>query len=63
MTSEPTTVCAAFQATAAANADAVALRTKGGEIEITWGEYAERVRQHRRRRSTGSACAAATRWR
>ncbi|MEO8690544.1 MAG: AMP-dependent synthetase/ligase [Solirubrobacteraceae bacterium] len=38
------TVCAAFQATAAANPDAVALRTKGGAIEITWGEYAERVR-------------------
>ena len=45
MTREPTTVCAAFQATAAARADEVALRTKGGEIEITWGEYAERVRQ------------------
>jgi long-chain acyl-CoA synthetase len=44
VTSENETVCAAFQATAAAHADAVALRTKGGEIEITWGEYAERVR-------------------
>jgi long-subunit acyl-CoA synthetase (AMP-forming) len=39
------TVCAAFQATAAAHPDAVALRTKGGRIEITWGEYAERVRR------------------
>ena len=44
MTREIDTVCAAFQATAAAHPDAVALRTKGGEIEITWGEYAERVR-------------------
>ena len=44
MRSENDTVCAAFQATAAANPDAIALRTKGGEIEITWGEYAERVR-------------------
>jgi long-chain acyl-CoA synthetase len=39
------TVCAAFQATAAARADEVALRTKGGEIEITWSEYAEQVRR------------------
>ena len=45
MTQHADTVCAAFQATAAANPDAVALRTKGGEIEITWGEYAERVRR------------------
>jgi long-chain acyl-CoA synthetase len=45
VTSEHTTVCAAFQATAAAHPDAVALRTKGGAIEITWREYAERVRQ------------------
>ena len=45
MTRETNTVCAAFQATAAASPDAVALRTKGGEIEITWGEYAERVRR------------------
>jgi long-subunit acyl-CoA synthetase (AMP-forming) len=44
VTRETDTVCAAFQATAAANPDAIALRTKGGEIEITWGEYAERVR-------------------
>ena len=42
---DPTTVCAAFQATAAANPDAVALRTKGDEIAITWREYAERVRR------------------
>jgi long-chain acyl-CoA synthetase len=41
----PTTLCAAFQATAAADPDAIALRTEGGEIEISWGEYAERVRR------------------
>jgi len=45
VTNEPSTVCAAFQATAAERADEVALRTKGGEIEITWGEYAEQVRR------------------
>jgi long-chain acyl-CoA synthetase len=44
VTREINTVCAAFQATATAHPDAVALRTKGGAIEITWGEYAERVR-------------------
>jgi long-chain acyl-CoA synthetase len=43
VTSGNDTVCAAFQATAAANPDAVALRTKGGAIEITWGEYAEDI--------------------
>jgi long-chain acyl-CoA synthetase len=45
VTRENDTVCTAFQATAAAHPHAVALRTKGGEIEITWGEYAERVRR------------------
>ena len=46
MTKEPAaTVCAAFQATAAARGDEVALRTKGGAIEITWREYAEQVRR------------------
>ena len=38
------TVCSVFQATAGERPDAVALRTKDGEIEITWGEYADRVR-------------------
>jgi long-chain acyl-CoA synthetase len=33
----------AFELTAAANADRVALRTRGGERELTWGEYAEQV--------------------
>jgi len=39
------TVCAAFQETAAERRDEVALRTKDGETEITWGEYADRVRR------------------
>src|ERR671936_157214 len=38
------TVCEAFQATAAANPDRVAIRTGGDEISFTWDEYAQRVR-------------------
>ena len=38
------TFCHVFQATAAAHRDAVALRTLGGAVSITWGEYADRVR-------------------
>jgi long-subunit acyl-CoA synthetase (AMP-forming) len=38
------TVAAAFQATAAAHPGAAALRTKGDEVSVSWGEYAERVR-------------------
>src|SRR3954467_3592094 len=41
---EPT-MCAAFQVTAAERADAVAIRTKGDELSITWSEYAERVKR------------------
>jgi long-chain acyl-CoA synthetase len=41
----PATVCGAFQATAAERADEVALRRRGGAIELTWGEYAEQVRR------------------
>jgi long-subunit acyl-CoA synthetase (AMP-forming) len=40
---EPT-LCAAFQVTAAEVPDRVALRTKGDEFSMTWGEYAEKVR-------------------
>jgi long-chain acyl-CoA synthetase len=40
---EAQTLCAAFQATAARRAEAVALRTPDG-VEITWREYADRVR-------------------
>jgi long-chain acyl-CoA synthetase len=38
------TLCEAFQRTAGHYADQVALRTPGGAFEITWGEYAKRVR-------------------
>jgi long-subunit acyl-CoA synthetase (AMP-forming) len=38
------TLPAAFQVTAAANADRPALRTFGRDDELTWGEYADRVR-------------------
>jgi long-subunit acyl-CoA synthetase (AMP-forming) len=37
------TVAAAFELTVAAVPDRVALRTRGGEREITWGEYGEMV--------------------
>ena len=43
--SEPTTMCEAFQATAARDPGAVALRTPGDEPGITWREYADRVRR------------------
>src|SRR3954462_7248283 len=42
---EEPTMCAAFQVTAAARADRVAIRTKGDAVSITWAEYAERVRK------------------
>src|SRR5215217_7768246 len=38
------TACEAFQLTAEAHPDRVAIRTKGDEFSCTWGEYAERVR-------------------
>lgn len=38
------TVPAAFQQTAALRPDQIALRTVGGTQEITWAEYATRVR-------------------
>src|SRR5690349_10990066 len=41
---EPT-MCAAFQVTAAENADRVAIRTKGDEFTLTWREYADRVQR------------------
>jgi long-subunit acyl-CoA synthetase (AMP-forming) len=37
------TLCEAFQITAAERPDQVALRTPGGTLEITYGEYAQRV--------------------
>jgi long-chain acyl-CoA synthetase len=39
---EPT-MCAAFQVTAAEQADRIAIRTKGDELTLTWRAYAERV--------------------
>ncbi|ORA18177.1 fatty acid--CoA ligase FadD11 [Mycobacterium asiaticum] len=41
----PTTLCAAFQRTAAIDPDAVALRTPGGSQTLTWREYADQVRK------------------
>jgi long-chain acyl-CoA synthetase len=41
----PTTVCAAFQQTARIDPDAVALRTPGDAVTVTWREYAENVRK------------------
>ena len=42
---QASTVAEAFQATAAAYPDRIALRTKGDEFSITWAEYAEKVRE------------------
>ena len=39
------TLVHAFQYTAAQRRDAVALRTPGDAVSLTWGEYAERVEQ------------------
>src|SRR4051812_5982249 len=39
------TVCGAFQATVADNAERTAVRTKGDEFSVTWAEYADRVRK------------------
>ncbi|NUR08074.1 MAG: long-chain fatty acid--CoA ligase [Nocardioidaceae bacterium] len=39
------TICAAFQETARARPDDVALRTPGDTVTLTWHEYAERVRR------------------
>jgi long-chain acyl-CoA synthetase len=41
----PGTLCAAFQATVARYPDQVALRTPGGAVTLTWGQYGQRVRQ------------------
>jgi long-subunit acyl-CoA synthetase (AMP-forming) len=40
---QATTVAAAFTATVRSVPDRIALRTRGGEEEITWGEYGDRV--------------------
>jgi len=41
---QPTTMCAAFQRTAAIDPDAVAVRTVGGTRTLTWRQYADQVR-------------------
>ena len=41
----PTTLCEAFQQTAARDPDAIALRTPGGGQSMTWREYAADVRR------------------
>ncbi|WP_067823160.1 AMP-dependent synthetase/ligase [Nocardia inohanensis] len=43
-TAPSATLCEAFQKTAAARPDAVALRSIDGDTTITWREYAQRVR-------------------
>src|SRR5829696_2662006 len=42
---DASTVAEAFQATAAAHPDRVALRLKDDEVSITWAEYADKVRR------------------
>src|SRR5260370_6737641 len=44
-TTRPSTMCEAFQRTAAIDPDTVALRTPGGTQSLTWREYAAQVRQ------------------
>jgi acyl-CoA synthetase (AMP-forming)/AMP-acid ligase II len=41
---EQPSLCGAFQITSSANADRPALRDVDGSVEISWGQYAERVR-------------------
>ncbi|MDX6586849.1 MAG: long-chain acyl-CoA synthetase [Solirubrobacterales bacterium] len=41
---EPRTLCEAFQGTVAEHPDLVALRTPGGAVELTFADYAARVR-------------------
>jgi long-subunit acyl-CoA synthetase (AMP-forming) len=42
---QASTVCEAFQLTAARRPEEVALRTLGGEVQLTWAEYADGVRK------------------
>lgn len=44
MITQPKTLCEAFQRTAAADPDAIALRTVGDAQTLTWRQYAQRVR-------------------
>ena len=45
MNAPATTLCEAFQATVAGHADEVALRTADGSVELSFAEYAARVRR------------------
>lgn len=45
MTERPTTLCEAFQRTAAIDPDAVALRTPGDAQTLTWRDYVGQVRR------------------
>jgi long-subunit acyl-CoA synthetase (AMP-forming) len=42
---QASTLCEAFQMTSSEHPERVALRTKGGEFELTWGDYADKVRR------------------
>ena len=44
MTEQPTSVCAAFQMTAARRPDRIALREPDGRMSLTWQQYADKVR-------------------
>jgi long-subunit acyl-CoA synthetase (AMP-forming) len=44
MSNRLSTLCAAFQATASVDPDAIALRDVGGTHQVTWREYADRAR-------------------
>jgi long-chain acyl-CoA synthetase len=44
-TERPSTMCEAFQRTAAIDPDAIALRTPGGTQSLTWRQYAAQVRR------------------
>ncbi|MEV0251768.1 AMP-dependent synthetase/ligase [Nocardia sp. NPDC050712] len=41
---QPATLCAAFQETVRVSPDAVALRTSGDAVTVTWRQYSDRVR-------------------
>src|SRR6266513_2057181 len=42
---EESTMCGAFQVTSSDHPERVALRTKGDEFSLPWGDYADKVRR------------------
>ena len=60
---EHATLCAAFQAAAAARPDRVALRTPGDPVRLTWAQYDAAVQRAAARLAARSASAVATPWR